>query len=801
MIQHDGTLSIATGRSRNEVSWKNTETTWSALIARLAETHRTAETFAEYLSVKKDRQGEIKDIGGFVGGYLNGGRRKANTVAERSLLALDIDQGSADFWGTFQMLYDCGAALYSTHSHSPDAPRYRLLIPLDRSVFSDEYVAIGRRIAGVLGIEAFDNTTFEPHRLMYWPSTSKDGVYVFECQDGPWLGADDVLATYLDWRDTSAWPVSRRVDAGIQRELKKQGDPIEKGGVVGAFCRTYSIEQAIETFLADVYEPCGVESRFTFKEGSTAAGLVVYDDKFAYSHHSTDPASGKLCNAFDLVRLHKYGLKDEDGKGEVASNKAMSEFAVNDPAVKALDGRERLEKARQEFGDPAAENCAITETELEWTKDLDKDKRNNECKSTIDNIVIILKNDPLLKGCIAFDDFQHRPAFVKNVHWREVNPSTDFITDRDIHNLTHYLEKIYKISSTVKLEAALGVMCQSHRFHPVRKYLQSLIWDGRPRLDCLLVDYLGAVDSEYTRAVTRKAFVAAVARVFEPGIKFDYVLTLVGNQGIGKSAIIKKLGRNWFTDSFGTVQGKEAFEQIQGVWLVEIAELAGLRKADLETIKHFITKQEDLYRPAYGRRVENHPRQCVFVATTNNRDFLRDPTGGRRFWPVDTDISKATLKLFRDFNEDEVNQVWAEAKCLYDRREPLFLTPELEKIAAGVQSEHGEQDERSGVIQKYLETLVPENWQDMNVFERRAFLQGDELQPAGTVARSRITIAEIWCEALGGQIKDMTRYNTRELHDLMRKVNGWKEHTSKIRTRLYGAHRGYIFEKASVPNG
>jgi len=327
-IQHDGPLDIATGRSRRETNWRNKETTWAKLVERVSVTHRTAETQAEYTGSTKGRQDEIKDIGGFVGGYLSGGNRKAGSVQHRQIITLDFDFANVDFWNDFTLTYGNAAALYSTHKHEPEAPRLRLLMPIDRIVQPDEYEAICRRVAGVLGIELFDPTTFERSRLMYWPSTSKDAEYLFEYQDGPWLSADEVLNSYHDWRDTSEWPVSEKVNKIIQRGMAKQGDPLEKTGVVGAFCRTFTIHEAIETFLSDLYLPCAIEGRYTYKEGSTAAGLITYDDKFAYSHHGTDPTSGKLCNAFDLVRVHKFGLTDEEAQAGTPVNKLPSHVAI-----------------------------------------------------------------------------------------------------------------------------------------------------------------------------------------------------------------------------------------------------------------------------------------------------------------------------------------------------------------------------------------------------------------------------------------------------------------------------------------
>jgi len=212
-------------------------------------------------------------------------------------------------------MFGYGCVMYSTHSHSPKAPRLRLVIPLKRAVTSDEYGAVSRRIAADLGIDFFDDTTYEPHRLMYWPSTSSDGEFIFKVLDEEWVDPDEILARYEDWRDSSYWPESSRTKEDRKRLAERQGDPKEKPGVVGAFCRTYSIIDVIEKFLSDIYSPCENPNRYTYIPGSSAGGLVIYENgDFAYSHHGTDPISGKLCNAFDLVRLHKFGELDEEAK-------------------------------------------------------------------------------------------------------------------------------------------------------------------------------------------------------------------------------------------------------------------------------------------------------------------------------------------------------------------------------------------------------------------------------------------------------------------------------------------------------
>ena len=309
-ILYDRALDIATGNSRHQKTWKNQKMKWSELLARLENPTRTQETVAEFAKMPKKLQSDRKDVGGFVGGYLKKGRRVAPAVRHRDVLCLDADFATPELWDGWKDKYGNAAAIYSTHKHTPEAPRLRLVVLLSRQTTPDEYQAVGRRIAESLGIDQFDDTSYEPHRLMYWPSCSRDGEYVFDYIDAPALDVDAVLATYYDWTDVTAWPFSTRVTEAIRRTAAKQEDPLEKDGLVGAFCRAYfPISLAIDSFV-DSYEPCG-DGRYTYTEGSTAGGIVVYADKYTYSHHATDPASGHQCNAFDLVRLHRFGGLDE----------------------------------------------------------------------------------------------------------------------------------------------------------------------------------------------------------------------------------------------------------------------------------------------------------------------------------------------------------------------------------------------------------------------------------------------------------------------------------------------------------
>lgn len=813
-ILHDGSFDIALGKHRNETNWKNREMLWSDLLGRVSETHRTTETLAEYMAAKPERQDEIKDIGGFVGGYIAGGRRLKHSILHRQIIALDIDHTKENVWELFTMLYGNTAAMYSTHKHSPESPRLRLLIPLKTKVEPAQYEAIARRIAGEMDIEIFDITTFQPSRLMYWPSTAKDAEFFFEYQDGPWMDPEAILNTYHDWQDSSQWPVSVRVNKVVDRLAKKQGDPLEKPGIVGAFCRTFPVSAAIKTFLSDRYTECDIENRYTYIEGTTSAGLVIYeDDKFAFSHHGTDPISGKLCNAFDLVRLHLFGVKDEDAADGTPGNRmpsytAMVALAQKDKGVRMLLGSERTESAQSDFAEIDFDNpeLELQDDNKEWLAGMKID-RNGAYYTTIANILMILENDPVFKGRIAFDDFEKCEVALKPMPWwkAKLTHQNRRLTDYDDSSIRHYLEDVYGITGTAKIDDALLIYMRKHSFHPVRDYLAAVRWDGEKRLETLIIDYLGAADTPYTRTVTRKAFCAAVARIYQPGCKFDHAFTFVGAEGSGKSTLIDKMGQLWYSDNFSTVQGKESIEQIQGAWLVEMAELAALKRADRETTKHYISRREDRYRVAYGKRVEFFPRQCVFFGSTEKKDFLQLGYGGdRRWWPVEIGIQDTVKSVFTDLTQDIVDQLWAEAVEYYRTGETRFLNKEMEAEAKIVQAAHRENDDRAGLIQKYLETLLPDNWDDMDTWERRSYLKpADELEPvkSGTVRRDKVCAAEIYVEVLGGMHKDMSAHNTKFIHDIMRVMPGWAEYKSRTLFKDYGNQKAYFRVKSPLGEG
>jgi len=825
-------LNIAVGKSRHDKIWVNKEFTWEDFLKPLEKTTQTYETLNEYLALPPERQAEIKDVGGFVSGFLDKGRRQASSVAFKQILTLDSDDATEDFWDICRMQFGCAMAIYSTHKHQIKKPKYRLLIPLSREVRKDEYESICRKVCSLIGMDMFDHTCFRVNQLMYWPSTSKDGEYVFKQQVGPWMDPDEILDMYFDWQDISSWPLGSREKKATRTSLKLQGDPLSKPGLIGHFNNSYSISEAMDEFLPGVYEKSDIggvhdgtssTSRYTFLAGSTFGGVVVYDDKFIYSHHSTDPISGVLCNAFDMVRYHRFIVDDHDVKDSVPTNKRpshlrMCDLAVNDRKVKRYIGEARLAGAKEAFadvqvpGNEVRDETPLTDLDeimgddllgevvedAEWTVGLDADRKGNYLP-TMNNIALILDNDPHFKGAIAFDEFQQQPVFKRDMPWRSIKDGKDFITDNDLANLENYVEKVYTIFSSAKFMKGLLVVLERNRFHPVRQYLRGLRWDGVPRIDTLMVDYLGAEDSVYTRAVTRKTLVAGVARVMKPGIKYDYVLTLVGKEGQGKSALWDKLGGAWFSDTFSMhmLQSKEAYEQIQGAWIVEIGELAGMAKAEIERVKSFFSARKDRYRSPYGRTTDLRPRQCIFVASTNRWDFLKSQSGNRRFWPIETHFNKPEFSVY-SLTQDKIDQVWAEALYAYKKGESLYLGEELVATAVEIQTAYTEEDPWVEIFENFLSLDIPENWYNMSRFDKNEFMNNYEEQKEKfeMVKRDKVCKYELWEIAL--QKKEvLDTFNLRLIKQAMEQVKGWEKIKDPVRFgKSYPQHKGsYALEK------
>ncbi len=797
---YDRQLTISAAGNRWAAIWAPQNLYWSEMLQRLATPVRGQETLAAYLRMAKKAQDDLKDVGGYVGGELASGRRKNHAVKGRDIVTLDMDAIPAG--GTDDVLRRLGAlgcawASYSTRKHEPGRPRLRVLLPLSRTVTADEYEPIARKLAEMIGIGWCDPTTFQAVRMMYWPSCCADGQYIYVYEDKPFVDADGVLGLYSDWHDMTSWPQVPGQAKAHQALASKQEDPTAKGGVVGAFCRTYNIYQAMDLFLPDAYEAVdGSPDRYTFTGGSTTGGAIIYDNgKFLFSHHATDPASGKLVNSFDLVRLHKYGDLDDEAKegtpvAKMPSYERMKQLAIADPAVALLLNQERYDQATEDFAAPAGG------TDANWMLKLKISPTSGRPEKCAANVLLMLENDPQLAGRFRKDTFSDRVFATAPLPWgsRKDQEGEFAWSDEDDAGLRIYTERVLGFRSRDIIEDAFKDHVAKHSYNPVQEYLNGMAWDGVPRLDTLFIEFLGAADTAYTRAVTRKAFTAAVARAMDPGVKYDTMPILTGAQGIGKSTLIRKMGRVWFSDSIKSFEGKEASELVQGVWLIEISELEAFNKSDVSRIKQFLSQCEDIYRAAYGRVVEWHKRRCVFFGTSNNGEYLRDRTGNRRFWPVDVAVQSPTKSVFRDLDES-IDQLWAEAVMRWQLGEPLYLTGDAAKAAEEAQEEHRERSSREGLILDYLERRVPADWYRWDLMQRLTWLGGGMPTDTQLVERERICALEVWCECLKGDAKHMKYQDAAEINSVIAAAPGWVRTKNGARFGYCGLQKGFCRER------
>lgn len=787
-------MKYAFSNSRKTMKWTNGDISWDKLGELLRNTKRTPETIEAYRKMTKAQQADIKDVGGFVGGHLKKGIRKKGCVLCRSMLVLDLDYCGPQVWENILSKLPYRCFCYSTHKHTPEHPRLRLIIVFTREVSEEEYPAIARMVAKEIGIDMFDDSTYEANRLMYWPSTSINGEYFFREKDGIDLDPDAYLAKYDDWHDTSTWPVSSREGTVKDNGKGQQADPLAKRGLIGVFCRAYPISVLVPELLPDVYEATTEDNRYSYIPADSSAGAVSYDDKFMYSHHTSDPACRQLLNAFDLYRIHKFrhldlDIPDDTPVNRLPSYKAMAEFANTCPRVKRLLLEEKQAEAVSDF-EP--------ETLGEDGDDAWKDKlrympRSTLLENSVYNLTLIMNNDKRLAN-FGFNEMANAVQVTGKLPWSRPS-GIKFWRDADTAQLKAWLDMHYLPFSSRNHEVVFTSVSDNRRFHPVRDYLDRLVpWDKTPRLETYFIVRFKADDTRYVRLVSRKTFVAAVARIYEPGIKFDSVPVLDGIQGIGKSTVWKETaGDEFFSDalSLTDMEDKSGAEKLQGFWIVEIGELAGMKRAEIERVKSFITTTDDKYRPSYGKVVESHPRQCIIVATVNGENgYLRDITGNRRFWVVK--CRQTEQKVNWKITPELRDQIWAEAKYYYEQGEDLKLPDDVLHEAEEAQIGAMEVDERQGMVEQYLARPLPKNWATMDLYQRRSYLDGDELT-ANTETEPRMTVsnAEIWCECFGKNLADMKPSDSFAIAALMMQISGWKRTNRRVYLPLYGRQRIY----------
>lgn len=414
---------------------------------------------------------------------------------------------------------------------------------------------------------------------------------------------------------------------------------------------------------------------------------------------------------------------------------------------------------------------------------------------TLHNVVTILKYDENYSNKIMYNELKTE---------RELNYQS--WTDKIESKLKLYLEEVYDVCVSIE---TLNHACNNieKSYHPIKDYLNVLVWDNIPRLETLFIDFLGAKDNPYTRKVAIITLLGAVARVYNPGCKFDTCTTLVGRQGVGKSKFIRKLAINpdWFTDSVSTFEGKEFVESIQGKWLVELGEGTAFQKSIKERTKQVITQQEEFYRKPYARNPEVRKRQCVFLGTTNNYDFLKDETGDRRFYPIDVDIRKATKSIEKDLTTEYINQLWAETLYRYNQKEQIYITDEnILSIATAEQMSHFDESPLQSDIFNFLEILLPnpQEWYSWDLDRRRRYIRayqdGEDvsktLKVSATYRRDRVSVKEIMCELFGYELNQpIERKMSLDVSRCLKSLR-WEKSNKAERISPYGVVKVFIHE-------
>ena len=775
------TLSVA--GSSASLKWTTVKYTWSDFLERLNRDIRSTETMRDFDRLDRTARANLKDVGGYMAGELSGARRLKSAVLSRSMITLDVDYADSLFPVEFDTRFPgVAAVIYNTRSDREKSRRFRVVIPFAEEVQdAAQYEAAARKMAELLGIDLFDPTTFQAERMMYWQSLSSDQPKVFEVFEGGPISAEYLLSLYgnnEEWRDIRNWAFKSDQEKETRAIVSKAmaQNPREKAGLVGAFCRAYSVPAAIEKYLSDVYEIAPGNDRYTYKAGHSVGGMIVFDDLFCFSYHSTDPISdGHAYNAYDLVRVHKFGhLGKEDSIKEMnklvcADKECVKDMVTPDADLDDFD----------DYGDAVKSDSTEEVTELVW----DLDGKGNK-QVTVNNFVNAFKSDPLLNGLLAYDMLKETIVFTRPSFTAKGSKKGDLVNDTDISIIKGRIERMHGIYNDAKLNDAIEQVSSDNAFHPIKLYLESLTWDGVPRIDTFLVDYMGAEDNAYTREAFRKMLLAAVTRIYEPGRKFDTALVFYSEQGVGKSTLIQRLSKGWFNDSLTNLSGKESYEAIQFAWLVELAELSALRKSDVEAVKNFISKREDTYRGAYARRVKTHKRQCVFFGSTNDDEFLKDATGNRRFFPVEVKRTRKTRLIFEPEFDAIVDQLWAEAMEGYMLGEALTLSDEAEAIAGGTREEFTERTPIQGLIEEYLDRLFPADYEDRFLAQRLDFLNGD-LGEEGTETKNSFSLIELWTEALGRRKDEYTVVKARELSNAVKALKGWKR-DKQARQKIYG---------------
>lgn len=745
MLDPTRPLAISTAPHTDSKRWTEGAITWNELADRLSE------------------PSDHKDCGGYVLGRLRGAVRRKTSIVDRNTVTLDADS-DPNLQAILDALDTLGyaAIVHSTYGSAPDGLRLRILIPLSRPVAPDEYHAIASGMLDLLGPEAFDPTCVQPERFMYWSSAQDPSWFVFHRLDGDPVDVEEALR---DWDpDLSNLPAP----------TARKRDPLELGGVMGAFNRAFDFDAAITEF--DLPYTRISNGRWQLLGARAIAGLNQIADGFVFSHHVTDPAHGRTCSAFDLVRIHRYGHLDEGAPADTPINRLPSHVAME----------EEMRQHPRIMGEVLGDDFSDLEEGVGWHADLEYD-RQMRLKPTVKNWDVLRDNDPALK-CIFYNEMTLSVETSGDLPWRKLEPGRETFTSVDTAELAQHIERAYRMAapSRSRVDEAVQTAAHRRRRNPVAEWLSGLVWDGVERVETCLP---GVRVTDHTRTVARKCLVAAVARILDPGCKWDHTLILFGDEGLGKTYWIQSMSRG-YSASLGRIGDKDTLIAMQRSWIMVSDEGHSLAKSDVDAQKEFLTRTEDVFRMPYDREAVPHPRHCVIWGSTNDKIFLRRMEGNRRFLIVHCE-KKVDFDLLTD---EYINQVWAEALHYYRQGEKLFLSDAQSATARAARDEFTEEDTMSGIIQNYLDTPVPMDWDDKSP-EARAMWLDDEANnfEKGEVLQNRVCSIQLWVEALHRRKGDHRRVDLLEISKVMHEMPGWRALPGRHRMKHYGPQM--VFER------
>lgn len=847
-------IRYAKGRGANLGKAKNESNSWGGFVKMLSKPVVTSERQREFNKMTDKEQAQLKGVNGWwFRAPIEGNVRNRSSSLPGDLITLDFDYMTPEFLEDLLAGKICPEwewVFHTSRRHTPEKPRGRLVLLLKSALPPDVYGAASRIIAQRFDptMTHVDKVSFRVAQMMYLPTASKDGEFIHHNNPGEpcdWAAVLDEFEVLVgDWHDLKLLPTVP--NEHLRETSEKAEDPTTKQGPVGDFCRAYDVPAAIEKFLSDKYEPSDVNSakpRYTYLGGTTTNGAEVQDDGlFLYSHHGSDPCGDMLVNAFDLVRIHLYGVLDEGEADDVPiakrpSWKRMIEFIQTDPEFRKAQVASRYDMAAmtadfdmamegvpvetdedydQEIedlvGKPIIHNAhgaPVSEAkpgalkrrprpEKDWITGLETTLQGTLISNSA-NITQIIDNDLRTRDSIAYNRLNDRlvlrePLRTKLpylVHDQVPDPLGGLMMeDHHVAQIRILLESAagtglpgygLRTVSDRDLTAAVEQVGRTNAYHPVAEYLEARFkeWDGGQRAETLFIKYLGCPDTAYYRAAARLFLVAAVARAFEPGHKFDFVPILSGSQGQRKSTFIKVLAKSWFGElKVDFRDEKRAIEQMLGFWIMELPELSSMSRSEVEDAKAFVSSVFTSIRMAYGRLPKGFKRQCVLMGSTNDETYLLDTTGNRRWWPLPVNVEK----IDTDDLAQNIDQIWGEVVHIYREMRkgqpkgdlPLYLTDkeairQSEELQAEAQV-YNESDTYAEQIAGYLDSHVNEDgWDDFDA------AMGNPKR----VRRRYVTVAQVWTEALEQNVKH-TRADANAVTRALKKC-GWLPTEGSVR--------------------